>query len=134
MNDLAPILPDAEPAPPKARILREALGLSLRTLAHDLGIDFGQLSKVENGKRGWSLQFAFAWLDYMTVQVEKARADGFLIPDSSIPTLRELAAIRPESRIGEPKRKRRKKTSRHSAGAKGGKKHARGKVPRGSTV
>ena len=115
---------DTPGVPSKARMIREALGISVRQLARDLAYDHGYLSKVENGKRGWSLYGALAWMDYMTLRVAKARRDGFQIPDSAIPTLRELALVRPDRRTaapqsGKPKRKKRAKKVPRKAG-KGG--------------
>ncbi len=119
--------------PSKARMLREALGISIRALARDLGYDHGYLSKVENGKRGWSLHGALAWMDYMALQVARARQENFHIPDSAIPTLRELALVRPDRRASvsqeTPTRQKRAKKVPRKAG-KGGKTDARGKVRR----
>ena len=87
---------DTEAMKTKPRALREALGLSLRQTAADLGYDKGAFSRLETGQRMWTLRFAFQWLDYMTLKVAHARRDGFPIPAESVPTPNELATLGPD--------------------------------------
>src|SRR3954452_19134199 len=60
MATAAPAAPAADPIPvgPRVRALREAMGLSLRDLAHRTGVSAPMLSQVERGETSPTLAVA----------------------------------------------------------------------------
>lgn len=50
--------------------LRKAKGIAQQTLAEHLGVSFHQVSKMETGQRGASLDVACALADYFDVSLD----------------------------------------------------------------
>ena len=50
--------------------LRTAKGLTLRELSDEVGISFGGLGNIENGRRNLSLSLAVKLADYFDVSVD----------------------------------------------------------------
>lgn len=51
-------------------LLRKSKGISQQTLAERLGVSFHQVSKMETGQRGASLEVAYALADYFDVSMD----------------------------------------------------------------
>ena len=89
-----PLVQASQCDPCKPKKLREALGITIRQIADELQVDHTYVSRLETGYVAWSLYVAIQWLDYMALHIARRRIIGEIIPDSAIPTLRELATIK----------------------------------------